>query len=83
VIIDNYSLIKRGTNFLKDNLIEFHDFVTVSPEIWKHLNSWYGSDWKIGRYLRRDKIFGNKNKGWVLELYPELERMMSSSMQSL
>ena len=62
-------LLKEGKNTeLKDNLIEHFDFVVVSCEVWKHLYSWYSSDWTIVRFVRRDKT--NK-KSYFLDLYPE------------
>ena len=70
-MINNEVLLKKGQCYLKENLVEFHDFIIVTPDIWKHFNSWYGSDWKIGRFLKKDRVFGNHSNGWVLELYPE------------
>lgn len=57
-MINNELILKRGQCYLKENLVEFHDFIVVTPEIWRHFNSWYGSDWRIGRYLKKDKVFG-------------------------
>jgi hypothetical protein len=57
---------------LKDNLVEFHDFIAVSPEIWKLLHSWYTSDWSIARYLKQEKTGGGTKRIWVLDLYPDV-----------
>jgi hypothetical protein len=76
--ITNDELLKKGMSiFLKDNLVEHHDFVVVSPEVWKYLQSWYSSDWSIARYLKREKLGGGK-KGWVLDLYPDIKCTFSS-----
>ena len=53
---------------LKENLIEHFDYEAVTPEVWRHLYSWYSADWCIMRYVRKD--FANKN-GVFLDLYPE------------
>lgn len=53
---------------LKENIIERFDFEVVSPEVWKHLYSWYSADWCIMRYIKRDKV--NKQV-MVLDLYPD------------
>lgn len=53
---------------LKEDLIEHFDFIVVSTEVWKHLYSWYSSDWTVMRFLRRDKT---NRKTFYLDLYPE------------
>lgn len=61
--------MKEGrSSELKDNLIEHFDFVAVSAEVWKHMYSWYSSDWTVVRFVKRDRT--NK-KSYYLDLYPE------------
>ena len=53
---------------LKDNIIEHFDFEAVSPEVWRHIYSWYSADWCILRHIKKDNV----NKFCViLDLYPE------------
>eukprot|EP00347_Sterkiella_histriomuscorum_P022613 403337823 len=69
-MIINKLLLRDGRSMnLKENIIEHHDFEAVSVNVWRHLYSWYSSDWCIMRYLKRDRING---QGVYLDLYPEV-----------
>jgi len=50
---------------LKPGLVEHFDFQSVSASVWKHLNAWYGVDYKICRRLVSDV------QSVKLDLYPE------------
>ena len=65
--IENKNLLLEGNcMLLKPNLMEHHDYVCVSSEVWKYLYSWYSCDWSIVRYLKRNK----SNDTIYLDLYP-------------
>lgn len=58
--------------FLKENIIEHFDYEAVSPDVWKHLYSWYSTDWCIMRYIKKDRV---NRYALVLDLYPEKKSM--------
>lgn len=51
--IENANLLDQDCR-LKITLVEHFDYVVVSADIWKHLDSWYQSDHKICRRLVKD-----------------------------
>jgi hypothetical protein len=52
---------------LKEGLIEHYDFEAVSSQVWRHLFSWYQTDWSIARMMKKDK---STKKKLILNLYP-------------
>mmetsp|Transcript_25316 Transcript_25316/g.22341 ORF Transcript_25316/g.22341 Transcript_25316/m.22341 type:complete len:112 (+) Transcript_25316:2050-2385(+) len=52
---------------LKENLLEHHDFVAVSNDIYEALFKWYSCDFDIPRVLRPDPAHPGKLH---LDLYP-------------
>ena len=52
---------------LKTNLVQHFDFEAVSNEIWEYLKAWYGCDFPLFRFIKKEKV---SNK-LFLELYPE------------
>ena len=51
---------------LRSNLIEHFDYEVISPDVWKHLYSWYSADMQVVRKLKRD--YANQ---LVVDLYPK------------
>lgn len=41
---------------LKENIIEHFDYEAVSPDVWRHIYSWYSADWCIMRYIISDRV---------------------------
>ena len=64
--------------FLKDNLLEHHDYEAVSKEIYKNLKAWYNVDIDIIRFLKVDPLINGKLH---LDIYPE-KRRSSNSMEA-
>ena len=54
--ITNAEILKPGQSlYLRAPLLEHYDFEVVSPNLWRFLNSWYGCDWSVTRFLVRDR----------------------------
>ena len=56
--------------YLRAPLLEHYDFEVVSPGEWRLLNSWYGCDWSVTRFLVRDRTNPSK---FILDLYPSAQ----------
>lgn len=52
---------------LKDNLIQRFDFEAVNSEIWSYFKAWYGCDYTLLRFVKKDGASGEL----YIELYPE------------
>lgn len=66
-IINRGLLQGKSGGFLKNNLIQHHDYEAVSSEIWKYLSSWYTYDVVIERQIRYDP----DNENYYLDMHPE------------
>lgn len=63
----NDNVIKKRI-CLKENILEHHDYETVSKNIFRYLKKWYGVDYEIVRLLKKDPL---DEKKVYLDLYPE------------
>ena len=54
---------------LRENLLEFHDYVALPNSLWKCIYSWYGADYALERYLVKDQDTGIT----FLDLYREAD----------
>ena len=53
---------------LKENILEHHNYEALPKSIFRYLKKWYGVDYEIVRFLKKDPI---DDKKLYLELYPE------------
>lgn len=67
------------SKYLKDNLLEHHDYEAVSKEIYKNIKKWYNVDIEIIRILKADPLNNNK---LFLDLYPEKRKNLQNSFDS-
>ena len=65
---------------LKENLLEHHDYEAVSKNVFRYLKKWYGVDYEIVRFLKRDPL---DDKKLCLELYPEKDRTWKTNNLSM
>ena len=50
--VKNAELIVPGQSMnLRENLLEFHDYVALPNSLWRCIYAWYGADYSIERYL--------------------------------
>lgn len=62
---------------LRDNLLEHHDYEAVSKQVFRYLKKWYGVDYEIVRFLKKDPIDEDRV---FLDLYPEKNSLTKSSL---
>ena len=62
---------------LKENLLEHHDYEAVSKNVFRYLKKWYGVDYEIVRFLKRDPL---DDKKLCLELYPEKDKTWKTNL---
>ena len=69
--INNGSLLD-SRQLLKPGLLEHFDYVGVSQDVWRYLVSWYGCDWIVVRFLRKDGHSSTIHRlKLFLDVYPE------------
>jgi hypothetical protein len=57
---------------LKENIVEHFDYEAITPDVWKHIYSWYSADWSILRYVCKDRV---NRYAVFLDLYPERKQL--------
>jgi len=65
--------------YMKDNLLEHHDYEAVSKEIYKNMKKWYNVDIDIIRFLKLDPLINNK---LYLDIYPEKRKKNNNSIDA-
>jgi len=59
----------ENTGQLREDILEYHDFVAVSKDIFETLANNYGCDYQIIRLLKPDPTHPNK---MYLDLFPSI-----------
>lgn len=67
------------SKYLRDNLLEHHDYEAVSKEIYKNLKKWYNVDIDVIRFLKSDPLIPNK---LFLDIYPEKRKKTQNSFDA-
>ena len=67
-MIEEKCLIEGNEHLvLKGGLLEHLDYEAVPKHIYSHLKKWYGSDFELVRYMKKDPV---DQKEVFLEIYP-------------
>ncbi len=59
-------IIDTRRPILRDNLLEHHDYEAVSKQIFRRLKNWYGCDFEIVRFIKKNEFLGELD----VDLYP-------------
>ena len=71
--INNDSLHYNDSHLLRNNLMEHYDFETVTPEVWRLLQAWYGIEFGLIPIIR-PVCFDRRSNRFFVDLYLEFNK---------